>query len=43
MGHVGACRMMSCMYNDRLECAADGITVAHKAEKPLCLTFNPED
>ena len=43
MGHVGACHMAGCMYNDRLECVADGITVAHKGDKPDCLTFNPDD
>lgn len=41
-GHVGACRMDSCMFNDRLECAAEGITVGLKEEKADCLTFNPE-
>ncbi|OQA04128.1 MAG: hypothetical protein BWY69_00098 [Planctomycetes bacterium ADurb.Bin401] len=42
MGHVGACRMSECMYNDRLQCAAAGVTVGHKSEKACCMTFNPE-
>lgn len=42
LGHVGACKMESCMYNDRLECAAEGVTIGHKSDKPCCLTFNPE-
>ncbi|OHB50063.1 MAG: hypothetical protein A2Y10_14015 [Planctomycetes bacterium GWF2_41_51] len=42
MGHVGACRMSDCMYNDRLECAAEGVTIGHRSDKASCLTFNPE-
>jgi hypothetical protein len=42
-GHVGACRMSDCMYNDRLQCAAEGITVGHKSESPQCLTFSLEE
>lgn len=43
MGHVGACRMSPCIYNDRLQCAAEGITVGHREQEPMCLTFNPEE
>ncbi len=43
LGHVGACRMADCMYNDRLQCAAEGITAGSREEQILCLTFNPEE
>ena len=43
MGHVGACRVEACMYNDRLQCGARGITVGQKSDEVRCLTFNPEE
>ena len=43
MGHVGACHMSTCLYNDRLQCAAEGVTVGHRNKTAQCMTFNPED
>jgi hypothetical protein len=43
MGHVGACHIDTCMYNDRLQCGAEGVTVGHKSEMPQCLTYNFEE
>jgi len=39
-GHVGACHMANCMFNQSLECQADnGISVGLKSDEVDCLTF----
>ena len=40
VGHVGACRMSDCVYNERLECSAGDIAVGHEGRKIDCLTYN---
>jgi hypothetical protein len=41
-GHVGACRMSECIFNDRLECVSEDITIGQRSEKPMCLTYDME-
>ena len=36
---VGACKVSSCVYNDRLECNASKIDVGFQQNKVACLTF----
>jgi hypothetical protein len=42
IGHVGACRVSQCLYNDRLQCMAEGIMVGLKEKNsaPMCLTYH---
>lgn len=39
---VGACKVMGCMHNERLECEAPGINVGYRGRTPHCLTFDPK-
>ena len=41
IGGVGACKTDSCLFNDKLECTADGIHVKIKTDHPDCGTFMP--
>lgn len=36
---VGACKVMGCAHNTRLECMAPGINVGYRDQTPYCLTF----
>ncbi|MFW6146028.1 MAG: DUF1540 domain-containing protein [Planctomycetota bacterium] len=36
---VGACKVASCMYNQRLECQADQVRVGYEGDEIDCLTF----
>ncbi len=36
---VGACKVMGCAHNTRLECMAPGINVGYREQTPYCLTF----
>lgn len=36
---VGACKMMSCMYNESLECEAPDVCIGHKGSDVDCLTY----
>lgn len=39
-GHVGACHMSNCMFNESLECqAGDGVSVGMNGSEPDCMTF----
>lgn len=38
-GIVGACRAADCVYNNALECNADGIHVSAHRKHPDCMTF----
>lgn len=40
-GHVGACKMNDCRYNDHLECRAPGISVGYDHDLVDCLTYQP--
>lgn len=39
-GGVGACRKSDCMYNESLECHANGIHVMVHQEHADCITFS---
>ncbi|WP_010693249.1 DUF1540 domain-containing protein [Saccharopolyspora spinosa] len=41
VGHVGACKMSDCRYNDHLECQAPGISVGYEQDIVDCLTYQP--
>nr|WP_093276070.1 DUF1540 domain-containing protein [Saccharopolyspora shandongensis] len=41
IGHVGACKMADCRYNDHLECQAPGISVGYQRDIVDCLTYQP--
>jgi hypothetical protein len=41
-GKVGACRTSDCIYNDSLECSADGINVGWHQNHAECMTFTPD-
>jgi hypothetical protein len=41
VGHVGACKMADCRYNDHLECQAPGISVGYEQNIVDCLTYQP--
>lgn len=41
IGGVGACKVSACMYNQQLECTAEGISVTMSAGHPDCSTFMP--
>ena len=36
---VGACRSANCIYNEDLECQAEGVDVGVWAGQALCITF----
>lgn len=36
---VGACKVMGCAHNIKLECVASGINVGYRDRTPYCLTF----
>lgn len=40
-GGVGACKVSTCEYNERLVCTAENIDVGFKDNKVACLTFEP--
>ena len=41
IGGVGACKVNQCLYNDSLECTADGIHVGVRSGHADCTTFTP--
>jgi hypothetical protein len=36
---VGACRVSSCTFNDKLECAADNVAVGQFGDTAACQTY----
>lgn len=39
---IGACKMTNCMYNSKLECTADAVSVGEEDQDVDCLTFCPQ-
>jgi hypothetical protein len=42
VGQVGACKMGDCVFNDQLECQAEGIDVSHKGSHVDCMTYRAQ-
>ena len=40
-GGVGACKVVSCRFNEDLECGAESISVGRAAQEVSCLTYMP--
>ena len=40
VGHVGACHLSDCRYNDALECRAEGIRNGPRQAAADCLTYS---
>ena len=38
-GQVGACKVISCKFNQSLVCSAPGVTMGHEGNDVDCLTF----
>ena len=38
-GGVGACKVSTCMNNDRLECSCDGIHISMHKDHAECASF----
>jgi hypothetical protein len=38
-GQVGACKVISCKFNQSLECSVPGVTIGHEGNDVDCLTF----
>jgi hypothetical protein len=38
-GIIGACRVADCMYNESMECNADGVHIEVHSNHPDCVTF----